>query len=200
MNATTTTPTPRAAHTPPTPRTTLARRFDDPALRDAVMRDFLASVHFAAIANAHNLTLTDLLEWWAHPQVQSDLARLRELLEAQRLIATLAASSECTAILMGVARRAPGTDSARKAAAQLLRSIGPAKRTARDTATAPNAAQPTTEPVPHQTFQPAPPPSPRLSLTDSLSFESCPAPAFPQPAIAGPEPSLQGLRLACHDV
>jgi hypothetical protein len=182
-----------------------APRFDDPALRDAIMREFLTGVHPANIAIAHQLTLSDLLAWWDHPQVQADLSRLRELLEAQRLLATLAVAPECAAILMNVARSAPGTETARKAAAQLLRALGPATQRP-DRAANHQRAQPrVSPPAPHSVTQTLAPnePIPTEPLRSDV-LASQPPPSEPWSSTLVDEllaaPSHESSRLVCHDV
>jgi hypothetical protein len=157
--------------------------FDDPALRDSVMQEFLSGLHPAAIANKLDIAFMDLLTWWEHPAVQADLARFRELLEAQRHFTTLSVASECVSILLDIARRATSAETSRKAAAQLLRSLGPTfKRTEQATA----------------------PPAPAAS--EKPSSPTPPAPAAPPPADAPVEraaPRTEAhhtpLRLTCHD-
>jgi hypothetical protein len=163
---------------------------NDPALREAILLEFVSGVHPAHIVRNRGITLIDLLDWWNLPDVQATIARLRELLEAQRLLTTLAAASECTAILMNVARQAPGTETARKAAAQLLRSLGPASKQP-----APRAAateQPAQQPTAHHLNKTAPPPPP----PDTFPIESFRAHPHAEPLT---EPRRAPERLACHD-
>jgi len=88
----------------------------------ALLDDYLAlSVSLPALARRHNLTLRALIEFLDHPETRRTLADLRRLAARRARDASIAARAVAIETLVLHATADPTSESARRAATELLR-------------------------------------------------------------------------------